>query len=485
MKILRSFYAKLSLIFLLLIVLLGVGSLFIAFKSSAHLFDEVEQVIHREYASSIASEIQPLIQDGFSKEAIQDTIHYMMILNPMVEIYIVDEKGSIRAFFTQTDETLTRNKISLEPLEVFIGTKGLKPVLGDDPRTASLSKPFSAAYLTMAKKTGYVYVILRGQSFDRLLSMISSSYYLRSGIITFFIAILATIIAGFSLFFYQTRRLRRLSLAVKAFEEGHYDYRIQVKGSDEITDLGRAFNTMAASIEKGIKQLHVAEQQRSDLIANISHDLRSPITSIRGNLETILLKDLRVSDAEAQKFLTVSIKSVSSLQKQLEELFDLAKLESGQAIVNKENFVLAELIQDVALKLTPLADKAKITIKVLNPKEAFIINADIGMIERVLSNILENAIAHTLPNGKIKINCIKTDTNVIIQIADNGTGIEDSDLPHLFERFYRADKSRSQKIPGSGLGLAIAKEIINLHNGNIKAESPVEGGALFTIELPL
>jgi signal transduction histidine kinase len=484
MKVFRSFYAKLSLIFLLLILVLGAGSLFIAFKSSAHLFDEVEQVIHREYAGSIASEIQPLIQDGFSKEAIQDTIHYMMILNPMVEIYIVDEKGIIRAFFTQTEETLLRNTISLEPLEVFIGTNGWKPVLGDDPRTTDLSKPFSAAHLTMGEKTGYVYVILRGQSFDRLISMISSSYYLRSGVMTFFIAMITTILAGFSLFFYQTRRLRRLSLAVKAFEEGHYDYRIQVKGSDEITDLGRAFNTMADSIQKGIEQLHVAEQQRSDLIANISHDLRSPITSIRGNLETILLKGLKISDSEAQKFLTVSIKSVSSLQKQLEELFDLAKLESGQATVNKEAFILAELIQDVALKLTPLADKAKINIKVINPKEAFIINADIGMIERVLSNILENAIAHTPPNGKIEINCSKADTNVTIQIADSGTGIEDTDLPHLFERFYRADKSRSPKIPGTGLGLAIVKEIITLHKGQIKAESPLEGGALFTIELP-
>ncbi|OJF75738.1 MAG: hypothetical protein BKP49_10685 [Treponema sp. CETP13] len=484
MRILHSFYAKLSLIFLLLILVLGAGSLFFAFKSSAHLFDDVEQVIHREYASSISSEIQPLIQNEFSKEAIKETIHYMMILNPMVEIYIVDEKGIIRAFFTQTDETLVRNKISLEPLEVFIGTNGKEPVLGDDPRTTDLSKPFSAAYLTMGEKTGYVYVILRGQSFDQLLSMISSSYYLRSGIITFFIALITTIIAGFSLFFYQTKRLRRLSLAVKAFEEGHYDYRIHLKGSDEITDLGRAFNTMAESIQKGIQQLQIAEQERSDLITNISHDLRSPITSIRGNLETILLKGLKVSDSEAQNFLKVSIKSVSSLQKLIEGLFDLSKLESGQATVNKEDFMLAELIQDVTLKLTPLAQKAKITLKAVKPEEAFIVNADIGMIERVLSNILENAIAHTPPNGKIEINCTKTDTNVIIQIADTGTGIEDTDLPHLFERFYRADKSRSPKIPGTGLGLAIAKEIITLHNGKIKAESPLEGGALFTIVLP-
>ena len=205
MKIFRSFYAKLSLIFLLLILVLGAGSLFIAFKSSAHLFDEVEQVIHREYAGSIASEIQPLIQDEFSKEAIQDTIHYMMILNPMVEIYIVDEKGIIRAFFTQTEETLLRNTISLEPLEVFIGTNGWKPVLGDDPRTTDLSKPFSAAHLTVGEKTGYVYVILRGQSFDRLISMISSSYYLRSGVMTFFIAMITTILAGFSLFFLSNK----------------------------------------------------------------------------------------------------------------------------------------------------------------------------------------------------------------------------------------------------------------------------------------
>lgn len=485
MKILRSFYAKLAVIFLVLILALGAGTLFIAFKASTHLFDETEQVVHREYAKNIAVEIQPLVQEGFSKDAIQSTIHYMMILNPMVEIYIVDETGLIRAFFTHTDETLTRERISLEPLEVFISTEGKMAVLGDDPRTPNLSKPFSAAPLAMGSETGYVYVVLRGQSFEQSLAMVRGSYYLKSGIFTFFIAIAVTLIAGFSLFFYETRRLRRLSRAVKAFDEGHYDYRIAVKGSDEITTLGLAFNKMADSIEAGIEQLHIAEQKRNDLIANISHDLRSPITSIRGHLETILLKNLTVSDTEAQKFLAISIKSVSSLQKLVNELFDLAKLEAGQTKLHKEDFILAELLQDVVLKLQPLAQKADIAIKVENAEQAFMLHADIAMIERAVSNILENALAHTPSGGEVKLAFQKKDNWVTIKVADTGSGIAPADLPHLFERFYRADKSRSQEIPGTGLGLAIVKEIVTLHKGLIQAESPTQGGALFILTLPV
>jgi len=485
MKIFHSFYTKLAVIFLILVLTLGAGTLFIAFKASTHLFDETEQVLHREYAKNIAVEIQPLIKDGFSKDTINSTIHYMMVLNPMVEIYLVDETGLIRAFFTHTEENLKRNLISLEPLEVFISTEGKEPVVGDDPRSDKLSKPFSAAPIKIGANTGYVYVVLRGQNYEQSLAMVSGSYYIRSGIITFFIAIVVTLIAGFSLFFYETRRLRRLSSAVQAFDEGHYDYRIAVKGADEVTTLGLAFNKMADSIEKGVEQLHLAEQKRSDLIANISHDLRSPITSIRGHLETILLKGLKVSDTEAQKFLKISIKSVSSLQKLVDELFDLAKLEAGQTKLHKEDFILAELIQDVVLKHQPIAQKAGVTITVNNPEQAFIFNGDIEMIERVLSNILENALAHTPSDGEIKLAFEKTDTWITIKVADTGTGIEPADLPHLFERFYRADKSRSQEIPGTGLGLAIVKEIVTLHKGLIQAESPAEGGALFIIELPV
>ena len=394
----RSFYAKLSLIFLLLILALGAGSLAIAFTAAGHLFDEVEQLLNREYAASIAAELQPLVAGGFSEGAIKNAIHYMMVLNPMVEIYLIDGSGTIRAYFTSPNERLSRSAIDPTPLREFVESGGRVPVMGDDPRTTTRKKPFSAAALRMGNDQGFVYVILRGQGYDRSFEMLRSSYFLRSGLSTFVFALVATLLAGLSLFFLLTRRLRLLSAAVRAFERGELDRRVDVRGADELGALGGAFNEMAESIEAGVDKLRQAEKQRSDLIANISHDLRSPLTSIRGHLETILLKDSKLTDAERREFLEISLKNVASFQKLVEELFEFARLEAKQVKLRTEPFDLAELVQDATLKIKPRAHGADISLLLDLHEELPVVNGDIGMTERVLTNLIETALYHT-PRG--------------------------------------------------------------------------------------
>jgi signal transduction histidine kinase len=482
--IFRSFYAKLSLIFLILVLALGGISLAIAFSAAGHLFDEVEQLLNRKYASSIAMELQPLVEEEFSEDIIKSAIHYMMVLNPMVEIYLIDSKGLIKAYFTHPAETLERPTIDLDPLIKFVSSDGLEPVLGDDPRTEKEKKPFSAAPLQMGQDRGYVYVILRGQSYDRSLEMLENSYYLRTGFSTFFLAFIITLIAGLFLFFFLTRRLSKLGLAVKAFKNGDYKYRVSVSGSDELSNLGSAFNEMAASIEIGVEKLQKAEKQRSDLITNISHDLRSPLTSIRGHLETMLIKDMKLTDKEGREFLEISLKNVTSFQKLVEELFELAKLESNQVKPGMEAFQFAELAQDVIMKLKPRAEASSINLKIEYPNDLPSIKGEIGLIERMITNILENAISHTPEKGQIHITIKLVNEGLQIVISDTGMGIDEEDLPHIFERFYRADKSRDRASPGTGLGLAITKEIVGLHNGTIEVTSSPGNGAVFSIFLP-
>jgi len=481
----RSFYARLSLIFLLLVLILGAVSLTIAFTSSEHLFDEVEQLLNREYAGNIALELQPFVKYGLSLDEIRDAIHYMMVLNPMVEIYLLDANGNILAYFTHPEESVIRKKIDLAPLQTFIDGGGRRPVLGDDPRTESRVKPFSAASLAMGDQRGYVYVILRGQSYDRSLEMLQNSYYLQSGMTTFFFALVATLIAGLSLFFVLTRRLKNLSSAVRAFELGQYDFRLEIRGRDELGALARGFNEMAASIERGVDDLHLAEEQRTDLIANISHDLRSPLTSIRGHLETLLLKDEKLAAPERKEFLDTILRNVSSFQKLVEELFDLARLESRQILPEKEPIQMAELVQDVILKLKPRAEESDIRLVMTIGSEIPVIEGDIGLLERVLTNLLENALSHTPGGGRIEVT-LRTDAGELrIVFDDTGPGIASGDLPHVFERFYRADKSRDRRIPGTGLGLAIVRGIMDLHGGRVTAESPPESGARFILTFPL
>ena len=138
----------------MLILFLGGVSLIISFKASGHLFDEVEQVLNRDYAQSIAGELEPLVADGFSEDKIKKAIHYIMVLNPKVEIYIVDNGGDILCFFTDSNETLARESIDIDPVESFIRNRGLEPIQGDDPFSRKGQKPFSAATLKLDDEPG-------------------------------------------------------------------------------------------------------------------------------------------------------------------------------------------------------------------------------------------------------------------------------------------------------------------------------------------
>jgi methyl-accepting chemotaxis protein len=282
-----SFYVRLAAIFLLLILALGGGCIAIAFRSAARLFDDVEQLLNREYARSISQEISPLVAQGFSQDRVQSAIHYMMVLNPMVEIYLLDARGKILAYFLNPAEKIVRGEVALAPVKAFVDSNGRKLALGDDPRSAGRSRPFSAAPLRMGAEDGYVYIILGGERYDASLRMIRDSYYLRAGLVAFILALLATLIVGLSLFSILTRRLRSLTLAVQGFERGDLGRRAEARGRDELGALGRSFNEMAATIEADVEKLRQAERMRTDLIGNISHDLRTPLASIQGYLETL------------------------------------------------------------------------------------------------------------------------------------------------------------------------------------------------------
>lgn len=483
--IFRSFYARLSVLFLILVFILGGVTLFIAFDASTHLYGEVDQLLNREYASNISRELIGITSENPTGEEIEEAINYMMILNPNVEIYLVDSDGLILSYFAGEGKTIKRDRIDTTPLELFQASNGYESILGDDPRTDNEEKPFSAAAMQINGKPGWIYVILRGQGFDSSLAMVKSNYYLRSGISTFLIALFFTLIAGLFLFFILTDRLRKLSEDVQIFKEGEYNHRVEIKGKDELAQLGSIFNEMAKSIEDGIQKLKESDHQRSQLIANISHDLRSPLTSIRGHLETLLLEENNISESEKREYVEITLQNVAGFQRLVEELLDLARFEAGQIIPEKILFSPAELLQDVVLKMRGQSDLNSITIKYDPDPNLPFFNGDIGLFERAVTNIIGNAIEHTPEYGTIKVDLSLSNGMYHISILDGGTGIPLANLPHIFERFYRVDKSRNRKTKSTGLGLAIAKEVVELHGGFIEASNSNEGGALFIINLPL
>ena len=201
-----------------------------------------------------------------------------------------------------------------------------------------------------------------------------------------------------------------------------------------------------------MEQLRRAERMRRELVGNISHDLRGPLTSVQAYLETVLEKDGRLSPEERRRYLTISLRNTAGLQRLVEELFELAKLEAGQALPRLEPFQPAELAQDVVLKFRPEAERAAVTLAADLAPELPLVCGDIGLIERVLGNLIENALRYTPPGGAVRVALEPEGERVRVTVSDTGRGIEPEDLPRIFERFFRADRSRDRATGRRGAG---------------------------------
>jgi signal transduction histidine kinase len=262
---------------------------------------------------------------------------------------------------------------------------------------------------------------------------------------------------------------------------GRYRKKIALKSQDEIGQLNGAFNKMAATIDANIEEIKNNDRLRRDLIANISHDLRSPLASVQGYLETILIKEEKLSPAERKNYLEIVHKNIQRLSRLVEDLLELSKLDAKQIKPKSEQFSISELAQDVVLKFKPQAEKQHITIHTNFPSDIPIVEADIGMIERALSNLIDNALIYTPEKGEVSVEVQEKEKKVAIKVSDNGKGISENDLPHVFDRFYRGDKSRSTE--GTGLGLAITRKIIEAHHEHITVESQLDRGTTFQFDL--
>lgn len=483
-KIFNSFFAKITGIFLLLLLALVVVQIWLSINSSQRYVQESEQKLNRDLAKNIAAEFEPFLKDTIKYENIEDLIHYLMVLNPRVEFYLLNEQGQVLSFFAVPKEKVKLEFVSLGPINEYLKNEN-KLVLGDDPRNTGTQKPFSATPIKLAQnKPGFLYVILGGELYDSATDMISESYILKdlsTGLVLVFI--IAGIV-GIVLFAFLTKRLYRMADVVKRFQHGDHNARIKDKSKDEIGQLGNTFNDMADKIVKSMQELKRTDDLRRELVANVSHDLRTPLASIQGYLETIFIKEDSLSIDERKKYLDIIFSNTKLLNNLVQELFELSKLDAKQIEPKVEPFSMADLTMDVVLKFKPLAKKLGVNLDAEAPQDLPLVTADIALIERALSNLIDNAIRNTPEKGNVTVSLLPKKSTVYITISDTGKGIAAEDLPKIFERFKRIDKTQSRSYGGAGLGLAIAKKILEVHNSNINVESKINIGTQFTFALP-
>lgn len=290
------------------------------------------------------------------------------------------------------------------------------------------------------------------------------------------IQLITILLVGIVLFAYVStiiiKPIKRLSTAMKVVGQGEYNVQVEHAANDEIGLLTKNFNQMT-------KELNKIETMRQEFIASVSHEIQSPLTSIRGF--SAVLKDDIVSEDKKIQYLTIIEKESTRLSQLSSNLLKLASLDSEHQTLMLQQYRLDEQIRHVVMALEPQWIKKNIEIDLdLSNVQ---IEADKDLLEQVWLNLVTNAVKYTPENGFVKISIHQKNEEIDVKIKDNGIGIIEEDQKYIFESFYKVDKSRTLK--GSGLGLAITKKIVRLHEGAIRVESKKEQGSIFTVTLPI
>lgn len=272
----------------------------------------------------------------------------------------------------------------------------------------------------------------------------------------------------------MTNPLIEMSRAANKIAEGQFGRRVDERYPFELGELAHNFNIMAENIEKN-------DEIRKEFIGNVSHELRTPMTSMRGFIDAIL--DGTIPPEKQDHYLTIVRDEIIRLDNLTNELLDFSRMEAGALDLTYERFDIAEMVKNVLLKLESLADDKLIYVDVNLKQPEIYVNADKEKIERVFINIISNAIKFLEDEGHLIIEIDQREDTVLVKIEDDGPGIEKADLEHVFDRFYKVDKSRSINKQGTGLGLCIVKQIIDAHGHKVWAESVVGEGTAFFFTL--
>lgn len=282
------------------------------------------------------------------------------------------------------------------------------------------------------------------------------------------------------------KRLRTLEHAARALGEGRTDVRAAEGGGDEVSSLARTFNRMAADLDSRAHALAASDRARRQLLADVSHELMTPLSAIRGYVETLGMPEVVLDETTRRRYLGIVEQETHKLEAIIGDLLDLAKLEGGGETLKVESVAVADLFRRVADRHGPDIRECGLTLETEIAPGTPAIRGDAERLEQALQNVAANAIRHTPAAGRVTLRADRQDARVRITVADTGPGIPPEHLPHVFDRFYKADASRSGNAgpSGSGLGLSIVQAIVERHGGTVRASNAQSGGAVFELLLP-
>jgi signal transduction histidine kinase len=303
-------------------------------------------------------------------------------------------------------------------------------------------------------------------------------------VVGIFLVAIGTTTAAFLIFAPVRRRLRSLEEAARQIGRGDLTARAREDGGDEVAALARTFNQMTQDLHARAEQLHAADRTRRLLLADVSHELMTPLTGMRGYLETLSLHAPSLDAETRERYLSIIRDETRRVEHIVGDLLDLARLESGGDSFDAQDVPLEDVFGRVMARHGRAAEEKGVTLATDIAPGAEIVTGDPMRLEQALQNLAANGLRHTPRGGRVKLAACLEGDRVVVTVSDSGSGIAPEHLPHVFDRFYKVDPARAGQTQGSGLGLSIVKAIVERHGGTVTATSGAGEGTTFTIRFP-
>lgn len=475
---------KIAGIFTLLLAILGISYIGISSWVSKKTFDEINQQLYGNIAAHLAGSTHPLKDGSPDTLVTHDIIHSIMVINPSVEVYLLNPEGKIIDFIVP-DTSVKKREVDIGAVRKYIRDDGKNYVEGDNPKHPERKSIFSAAPIYEHNQlTGYVYAILASEKQEEVVAALNKKFFTSLETAIFFATLFVAFLVGIITFFLITDSICKIAFIVTRFKEGDYTARIEGYAKGNLGVLAATFNEMAETIVDNMDKIKSMDKLRQELIANVSHDLRSPLAIMQGYIETLVIKGNDIPENEKTRYLSIILGSSKKLSHLVAQLFEYSKLEAGQVEPHKEQFLISELVSDILMKYEILAKDKKIELRMKSPDNLPAVFADIALVERVIQNLLDNSLKFTPENGRITITLQDKTTGIEVLVSDTGSGIPLKDQPYIFERYKQLPRQEATAYEGMGLGLAIAKKIMDLHHAAINIRSAPGAGTSFWFQLP-
>jgi len=490
----KGLYQRLALVLLTVFLILGTVLFWVYDNATQQLQQETAQKLHLTLAQYLVDEIELYPEDEINRDNVKMAFNKVMHLDPGTELYVISTEGEVLEY-KAPDEKIINRTIDLTPVKAFLENKEFRLTLGDDPRSDK-QKAFSAAPImdVYGDLLAYLYIIIQGEVYDDAASLINANktWWLSLSIIAVALAFL--LLTALLLFYQLTRPLVRLNKEVAAFEHSGFQQLLpstdprpdpNSSGNDELQALRGSFYRMGTKIVDQISYLQKHDQMRREFLAHVSHDLRTPLAGMRAYLETLQLKGDELSEADRNDFLEKALLTNHKLTGMIDEVFELARLEHGQIAINPELIDISDLLSDMYASLSGLANHKGVHLAVDMEDNTITVFADVARLDRVLQNLVGNAILYTPVGGTVTIQVNREpDSHVRLAIQDTGQGIAADDLPYVFEPYFRATNGAQAYHEGKGLGLAISAKLLALHESELTVSSELGKGARFEFLLP-